>query len=323
MRPLVTIAIPTFNRAEATLRDALGSALAQTYPNLEILVADNGSTDGTAALVTSVRDPRLRYHRHPQNIGPNDNFNFCVATARGVYFLLLHDDDLLDPDMVAACLDAVGDAEDVGLIRTGTRLIDAEGRVLGEHPNEVGGVSTRDFFLGWFTGRTALYLASTLFNTRRLREIGGFRSPRNLYQDVVAEVTLAAKFGRADVREVKAAFRMHTNMLYSREKIGWWCDDSAYLLETMCGLLAPEDASILRAVAQPAFCRRMYHHASRLPSRMERMRTYREIARRFDGAYSPVRFVVDRAVGRRVAMAKRAVRSALPPWLRRQLALAT
>jgi hypothetical protein len=56
---------------------------------------------------------------------------------------------------------------------------------------------------------------------------------------------------------------------------------------------------------------------------MERMRTYREIARRFDGAYSPVRFVVDRAVGRRVAMAKRAVRSALPPWLRRQLALAT
>ncbi len=52
-------------------------------------------------------DERVRYVRHEENIGPNNNFNACLKLARGTYFLLLHDDDRLDPDFAAYCMDAL------------------------------------------------------------------------------------------------------------------------------------------------------------------------------------------------------------------------
>ena len=58
--PLVTIAIPTYNRAGSYLPVALGSALAQRYPRLEVLVADNASSDETASFVRGITDERLR-----------------------------------------------------------------------------------------------------------------------------------------------------------------------------------------------------------------------------------------------------------------------
>jgi len=67
------------------------------YPDLEILVSDNCSTDDTERVVRSFGDPRVRYVRHPENIGANNNFNYCIKEARGVYFLLFHDDDMIDP----------------------------------------------------------------------------------------------------------------------------------------------------------------------------------------------------------------------------------
>jgi len=156
--------------------------------------------------------------------------------------MMLHDDDVLDPDMIATCMDAARDASGYGIIRTGTRLIDAQGRGISEWPNAVA-VSRRGVLPRVVRGRTTIYLCSTLFNTAHLHAMGGFHSPRNLFQDVVATLTLAARHGRLDVREVKASFRVHTNVLYSRVRIGEWCDDSLYLLDTMCALL-PEDAAL-------------------------------------------------------------------------------
>jgi glycosyltransferase involved in cell wall biosynthesis len=104
--PLVTIAIPTYNRADGYLRQTLESALNQTYPNLDILVSDNCSVDDTAKLVTSFPDPRIRYIKHQVNVGQTNNFNFCLREAKGDYFLLLPDDDLIDHDFVETCIEA-------------------------------------------------------------------------------------------------------------------------------------------------------------------------------------------------------------------------
>ena len=105
--PLVSIGIPTYNRADGYLRGCIESALNQTYPNLEIFISDNCSSDNTGTLVKSFNDPRIRYHRHDVNIGGNNNFNYCVKKARGIYFLLLHDDDLIDADFIEVCMKAV------------------------------------------------------------------------------------------------------------------------------------------------------------------------------------------------------------------------
>lgn len=102
--PLVTIAIPTYNRANLYLTQAIESAINQTYPNLEIIISDNCSTDDTEMVIRSFKDPRIRYFRQEKNIGGNNNFNFCLKQARGEYFLLLMDDDLIDSDFIETCM---------------------------------------------------------------------------------------------------------------------------------------------------------------------------------------------------------------------------
>ena len=179
----MTIAIPTHNRAESFLAQALRSAAGQTYPRLEILVADNASSDGTEALVRGFTDAPIRYLRHHVNIGSTANYNSCLEQARGDYFLLLHDDDAIDSDFIATCIAAVRDRSDIVLVRTGIRIIDGAGQVLRQCVNPVSGLSLADFFCAWFEGKTYWYCANTLFKTAELRAAGGFTSPYSLAED--------------------------------------------------------------------------------------------------------------------------------------------
>jgi len=290
-RPLVTIGLSTYNRAKSYLKKALQSALSQTYPNLEIVVSDNCSTDGTEDLMRGVADRRVRYFRQAKNIGATNNYNFCLQQARGAYFLLLHDDDVIDEDFVEACLDAVDGDTRVGIIRTGTRVIDGNGAVLATSPNGVGGLSTTDFMLGWFSGKTALYLCSTLFNTAGLKGIGGFQSKTLVFQDVVAEMKLAAQYGRADVAEVKASFRRHDDNRASAAKRQDWIEDSLFLLDVMCDVV-PEDArERVRREGLAYFCRMNYRYVATIPSRSERLQAYRAVHKRFGYACSPFRYI--------------------------------
>ena len=170
--PLLTIAIPTYNRADKNLPKALESALRQTYKNIEIIVSDNCSTDDTEAFMQGYQHDHLRYIRHKENLGANGNFNACLQEATGDYFLLLHDDDLIDEDFVESCMKEVDYSREYGLIRTGTRLIDSDGGVIWEAKNRVSGLSAEEFYLGWFSEKTSWYLCSTIFNTAALREAG-------------------------------------------------------------------------------------------------------------------------------------------------------
>ncbi len=283
VRPLVTIAIPTYNRADRFLRDAIEGALRQTYPNIEVIVSDNCSTDDTEAVVRSYDDERIRYFRQERNIGANNNFNFCLQQARGDYFLLFLDDDQIDEDLVETCMDAAEDRTDVGIIRTGTRIIDGEGKVRVERPNRARGLTFCELLRAWFRNETTFYLCSTLINTEGLREVGGLGSRHNLFQDVGAELKVAARLGRVDVEEVKAGFRIHDGNMGSAARIQAWCEDSLELLDILCEL-CPEGGEELRKEGKRFFCRMNYGYARAIPSPLERLRSYLQVARYFDSA---------------------------------------
>jgi glycosyltransferase involved in cell wall biosynthesis len=99
--PLVSIGLPVYNGGER-LAGALDSLVAQTYPNIEIVVCDNCSTDGTEQVVETyrARHPHIAYHRNASNIGAPLNFQRVLDLATGPWFMWAADDDLWEPTFV-------------------------------------------------------------------------------------------------------------------------------------------------------------------------------------------------------------------------------
>jgi len=271
--PLVTIGIPTYNRADSYLEYAVKSAVNQTYPNIEIIVSDNCSNDNTEMVIKAFEDSRIRFFKQNVNIGPNKNFNFCLKQAKGCYFLLLNDDDFIDDDFVDVCMKAADFKHNIGIIRTGTRIIDTEGHILVEYPNRSIGLSTEDFFRGWFTFKTSFFLCSSLFNTKKLKEIGGFQSKHQHLEDAVAIVKLAANYERVDVQEVKANFRKHTDQITYAVNVKHWCEDYLHLLDLICDL-SRKNKSQIRNEGERFFALLNYNLAKSIPSRIPRILGY-------------------------------------------------
>jgi len=288
-KPLVTIGIPTFNRADSYLKIALESAVKQTYPNIEIVVSDNCSIDNTETVVKGFNDSRIRYFKQKENIGPYKNFNFCLQQANGDFFLILSDDDLIDNDFIDVCMKAANYSTDIGIIRTGTRGIDAQGKVLYESFNKVGGLSFEEFLRGWFSipDKTALFPCSTLFNTKKLKEIGGFKPENNLFHDGFVVVQLAAKFDRIDVEDIKASFRIHPDEITFSVKIKDWCEDSLLLLNLICDLASDEYKKTVRKEGLQYFSRVNYNHARAVRSPIRRYIAYIHVFKTFHYKFLP------------------------------------
>lgn len=123
--PLVSIVIPTFK--PSFLEEALASALAQTYPAIEILVSDQCPTDQVREIVR--RHPRVEYRRN-RVPGVYSNFRNCMRIARGEFVKFLLDDDLLRPDCVAKMVKTFGEYDQTTLVSSWYHLIDADGKVI-------------------------------------------------------------------------------------------------------------------------------------------------------------------------------------------------
>ena len=131
MSPLVSIIIPTFSRPQY-LREAIDSALAQTYRNLEVLVFDNGTMDETLAVAEQAaeRDERVQFRRNARNLGMSANFNALADAARGEFLVAIGDDDRLLPEFVARLLAVMHPPVRVAF--SNQYLIDTQGQRLEE-----------------------------------------------------------------------------------------------------------------------------------------------------------------------------------------------
>lgn len=129
--PLVSILIPTYNRA-VYLRAALESALSQTYPNLEVVVLDDASTDATPEVVQEFqqRDKRLLYVRNHANRGLVANWRQGIEIARGDFFCFLGDDDTLEPEFVEVLMRPLQEDASLVLAFCDHWVMDAQGQRL-------------------------------------------------------------------------------------------------------------------------------------------------------------------------------------------------
>lgn len=120
-KPVISVIMPVYNRAEF-VTDAIASVLAQSYPDFELIVIDDGSTDGTAAAVKAVDDDRIRPITLPENSGPSAARNAGLAAAQGEIIAYLDSDNAWDDRYLAAVVGAFKTLPDADAVYSGIML---------------------------------------------------------------------------------------------------------------------------------------------------------------------------------------------------------
>lgn len=122
-KPLVSILIPVYNRSEY-IAETLSCAFSQSYDNIEIIVVDNASTDGTWEICKSLseNEPRIKIYRNAENVGPVNNWRKCISYASGEYAKILWSDDLISHDYIEKTLHLFNN--DVGFVFTSVVIDD-------------------------------------------------------------------------------------------------------------------------------------------------------------------------------------------------------
>ncbi|WP_298272278.1 glycosyltransferase [Geobacter sp.] len=126
--PKVSILIPTYGQQDF-ISSAVSSALAQSYPNLEVIVVDDASPDQTAEKVAAFRDHRLRYVRNAQNLGRVKNYRRALyELATGEWVVNLDGDDFyIDPDFISKAIELAYSEPGIVIVSARRNVVTATG----------------------------------------------------------------------------------------------------------------------------------------------------------------------------------------------------
>lgn len=248
--PLVSVAIPAYNHS-AFIEACLASVCAQTYPELELVLIDDGSSDNTLEVARRFLEPRQsRFRRiileRRENRGVSANSNACIEACQGEWVHLLGSDDLIYPEKVARIQRAVDEWSfaDLALLHADCDFVDKDGRQLtrrGLLPRPAPGPQG-DAYRWIFMGRHSIFNPTIALHRRKFLDIGGFDHHLAL-EDIDCWLRLSARHGIARVPEVLGSYRKHPgNSLLRRVRmLGAQFMTYAKFVESNPALIAESD----------------------------------------------------------------------------------
>jgi glycosyltransferase involved in cell wall biosynthesis len=139
-KPLVSVGIPVFN-ARALLKDAIRSVMCQSFRDWELLIVDDGSTDGVWDLLSGLRDPRIHCFRHARNQGLAATLNEIAEAARGEFVARMDADDMMHPARLEAQLAAFHQHPELSFLWSACYVIGPSGELAGRFPAYPGSLS--------------------------------------------------------------------------------------------------------------------------------------------------------------------------------------
>lgn len=126
----VSIVMPTYNRADSFLKQAISSVLSQGFSDFELIIIDDASTDNTESLVQSFNDKRIVYVKTAQNQGEYWSTNYAVNMARAKYLTWVHSDDLLPKDSLRQRVKVLEDNPSLDFVHGDIVKIDEKGKII-------------------------------------------------------------------------------------------------------------------------------------------------------------------------------------------------
>lgn len=235
--PKVSVCIPTYNRVHL-LPVAIESVRKQTYPDWELIVCDDCSQDETPAMMSGLTDSRIRYIRHPQNIGKSNNMRSGFEAATGEYFIKFDDDDRLTPEFLARTCAILDSDPSIDFVGTDHWVIDINS-VRDERQTELNSrrwgraelpAGVVENLLEVVFVKQSFQIGATLFRRQALQEVG-FMLP-NLQNcednDLFVRLALAGKKGYY-LPELLMEYRCHAEQQGINRAIPFLKDKLSYL----------------------------------------------------------------------------------------------
>ncbi|MCK6601718.1 MAG: glycosyltransferase [Bacteroidetes bacterium] len=207
--PLISVVVTVYN-FESWIRQAVQSILDQKGPfDLEIVVIDDASTDGSVEVLNSFTDPRVKLIRHPENKGPNFSVNEGFSLVKGEFIARLDGDDAYEPDFFAKALLAFQAEPGAGFLYGDFKTMDSTGRVTNPHarPARPPGPGIRNEFR--YILENYYINAPTLIGRREAWEKALPVPPEFSFLDWYMSLSMSLGFSAIYLPEVLASYRIH------------------------------------------------------------------------------------------------------------------
>lgn len=211
---LVSIAIPAYKRTY--LAEAIHSALSQTYSNIELLIVDDDSPNNLKPIVESFHDSRIKYYRNESNLGSLNvvkNWNRCLELAKGEFFVLLCDDDVLEPDFVQELMNLADKYPQCNVFHARRNVLDENTRTVKTDGAWPEWESLETFYenkLNWIRLHT---ITEFMYRTSHIVNIKYIEFPVAWGSDDISIIRFAEKGGIASSQKPLATFRYNDEHL--------------------------------------------------------------------------------------------------------------
>lgn len=233
--PLVSIVIPVYNGANF-MREAIDSALNQTYKNIEIIVVNDGSTDDgeTEKIALSYGD-KIRYFKK-ENGGCASALNFGISKMQGEWFSWLSHDDVYYPEKIQSAIDTIAEknfTDKKTIVMCATEVIDSQGRKIPTRRfKKYEKVLKEDEMFSYFMFGKALNGCALLIPRTALIENGDFSTEYVYILDTIYWIELVLKgYNFYASKDVLSQNRRHDNQVSTKKKILFREETEKYLLE--------------------------------------------------------------------------------------------
>jgi glycosyltransferase involved in cell wall biosynthesis len=235
--PLVSIIMNVRNGA-ATLREAIDSALAQTFADWELIVWDDRSTDNSAQIVSEYRDPRIRYFPSPEDVPLGKARSQAIRQTTGEWIAFLDQDDVWLPHKLEKQM-ALAD-QDVGLIYGRTIRFYPGGMERDyDHAHEYELLPDGDIFTQLFTQSCFIAMSSAVFRRSAIEAIGGIPETIQIIPDYYLYVAVARRYPVRAVQTAVCRYRMHLGSM-SQVAAMQMNHEVLWLIDHWAGDLDPE-----------------------------------------------------------------------------------
>lgn len=205
-----SVVIPLYNK-ERQIAGTLRSVFAQTFADYEIIVVDDGSTDGSAAIVESLHDPRIRLIRQA-NAGVSATRNLGIAEARGEYIALLDADDEWRPEYLATIADLIRKYPQCDVFATNYSHVDSNGKTFPTILRKLPFDGDDGILYNYFevASVSSPPICSTCITARKeaFQSVGGFPLGIKSGEDLLTWARLAARYKIAYSKKPLAVFNV-------------------------------------------------------------------------------------------------------------------